>query len=487
MLTLPVYPAFSHKTINQVRKKKPLPLLRNIEISTIAAEGKAIAKYEDMVIFVPFAAPGDVADIQITRKRRNYMEGTIVRLHNRSGFRKEPFCEHFGVCGGCKWQHLDYSRQLEAKQQQVIDHFNRIGKFRFPDPEPVLASERTMFYRNKLEFTFTSRRWLSDDEVSGNEIIEDKSGAGFHIPGRFDKVLDIKKCYLQDEPSNEIRLAVKEYAREHGLEFFDLVKQQGFLRTLVIRTSSTGEVMVIVVFFHEDKPVREKLLSHLAGRFPGLTSLMYVINPKANDTIGDLDAKLFSGRDHILESMEDLQFKIGPKSFYQTNSLQAIELYRIAREYATPLKDEIIYDLYTGTGTIAAFIARYCKSVTGLEYVPEAIEDAKFNAKLNGLDNTAFYSGDIKDTLTPDFIRMNGMPDTIITDPPRTGMHQSVVEKILEIAPPRIVYISCNSATQARDIGLMDSRYRIDRLRAIDMFPHTHHIENVVLLHRRQA
>lgn len=468
-----------------MRKRRAHPLLTNVQITGIAAEGKAIGRHDEIVVFVPFAAPGDIADIQVTRKRRRYMEGRIVNLKQQSASRKEPFCEHFGICGGCKWQHISYEEQLQFKQQHVLDHFTRIGKLDLPETEQILPSQKSRYYRNKLEFTFTSRRWMTDEEVaSGEEIVEFRA-AGFHIPGRFDKVLDIHECYLQQEPSNSIRLAVKEYALRNDLEFFDLLKQKGFLRTLVIRTSSTGEVMVIVVFFYEQREARESLLRWLKGQFPSVTSLMYVINPKANDTITDLDIKLFSGRDHIIEEMEELRFKVGPKSFYQTNSEQAYELYKIVRDYALPRKHEIIYDLYTGTGTIAAFISRYCGKVHGLEYVPEAIEDANFNAKVNGLGNLAFHAGDIKDLLTPGFVRQNGAPHTIITDPPRTGMHPSVVERILEISPRKIVYVSCNSATQARDIQLLDESYRIERMRAVDMFPHTHHIENVVLLAKR--
>jgi 23S rRNA (uracil1939-C5)-methyltransferase len=471
--------------IKAVRKKKSLPLLKNVEISGIAAEGKAIARHEDMVIFVPFAAPGDVMDIQVTKNRRRYMEGRSVAIHQLSDKRTEPFCEHFGICGGCKWQHLSYELQLEFKQQQVIDQFNRIGKFSFPDPEPILHSVNTIFYRNKLEYTFTNRRWLTEEEISEGEQIANFNAAGFHIPGRFDKVLDIKKCYLQPDPSNSIRLAIKEFAMENNISFFDLVRQTGLLRTLIIRTSSTGEVMVIVVFFYEDIEQIGSLLSHLAKIFPEITSLMYVINPKANDTISDLEVKLFSGREYILEEMEGLRFKIGPKSFYQTNSLQALELYKIVREYASPRNHEVIYDLYTGTGTIASFISGHCLRVAGLEYVPEAIADANFNAELNSLDNIRFFAGDIKDLLTSSFIENNGAPHTVITDPPRTGMHPDVIDKLLEISPDKIVYVSCNAATQARDISMMNEMYRVERLRAVDMFPHTQHIENVVLLVKR--
>ena len=468
-----------------MRKKKSLPLLKNIEISAIAAEGKAIARHDDMVIFVPFVAPGDVVDIQVTRNRRKYMEGRVVALHVPSPHRTEPFCSHFGVCGGCKWQHLAYENQLKFKQQQVIDHFTRIGKFEFPEPEPILASGKTRYYRNKLEYTFTNRRWLTREEINSGDHITDHNAAGFHIPGRFDKVLDIEKCYLQEEPSNSIRLAIKNYAIENGLSFFDLVKQEGFLRTLIIRTSSNGEVMVIMVFFYDDASLIEKLLRFIGDRFPEITSLMYVVNPKANDTITDLEVKLFRGRDYILEKMEDLQFKVGPKSFYQTNSIQALELYKIVKNLAKPQKNEVIYDLYTGTGTIAAFISRQCEKVCGLEYMEEAIDDAIFNARLNNLENTKFFAGDINNILTPEFVQQNGAPHTIITDPPRTGMHPEVVEKILNISPSRIVYVSCNSATQARDIMLLNDKYRVERLRAVDMFPHTQHIESVALLVKR--
>ncbi|MGF1584166.1 MAG: 23S rRNA (uracil(1939)-C(5))-methyltransferase RlmD [Bacteroidales bacterium] len=468
-----------------MRKKKSLPLLKNVEISGIAAEGKAIARHEDMVIFVPFAAPGDVMDIQVTKNRRRYMEGRSVAIHQLSDKRTEPFCEHFGICGGCKWQHLSYELQLEFKQQQVIDQFNRIGKFSFPDPEPILPSVNTIFYRNKLEYTFTNRRWLTEEEISEGDQIANFNAAGFHIPGRFDKVLDIKKCYLQPDPSNSIRLAIKEFAMENNISFFDLVRQTGLLRTLIIRTSSTGEVMVIVVFFYEDIEQIGSLLSHLVKIFPEITSLMYVINPKANDTISDLEVKLFSGREYILEEMEGLRFKIGPKSFYQTNSLQALELYKIVRDYANPRNHEVIYDLYTGTGTIASFISGHCLRVAGLEYVPEAIADANFNAELNNLDNIRFFAGDIKDLLTSSLIENNGAPHTVITDPPRTGMHPDVIDKLLEISPDKIVYVSCNAATQARDISMMNEMYRVERLRAVDMFAHTQHIENVVLLVKR--
>jgi 23S rRNA (uracil1939-C5)-methyltransferase len=468
-----------------VRKKKLLPLLHSVEVTGIAAEGKAIARHGDMVIFVPFGAPGDIVDIQVTRKRRNYMEGRIVKIHGHSSMRIEPVCQHFGVCGGCKWQHLSYRHQLSFKQQQVIDHFKRIGKLDFPPPEEIVPSPETEFYRNKLEYTFTNRRWLTGEEVDSGKDIEDFRGTGFHITGRFDKVLDIKKCWLQADPSNSLRNTIRDYAVREDLEFFDLVKQEGFLRTLIIRTSSAGEVMVIIVFFRDSQPERQGLMEFIAGEFPGLTSLMYVVNPKANDTIHDLEVKLFSGRDHILEEMDGLKFRIGPKSFYQTNPEQARKLYGIVMDFASPRSQEVIYDLYTGTGTIAAFLARHCHRVVGLEYVPESVNDAIYNARLNNLDNLSFFAGDIREMLTPEFIGLNGSPHTLVTDPPRTGMHQAVVDRIIEIAPSRIVYVSCNSATQARDIQLMDRAYRISRMRPVDMFPHTHHVENVVLLEKR--
>ncbi len=468
-----------------MRRKKPLPLLENIAITGIAAEGKAIARHGDKVMFVPFAAPGDIADVQVTKKRRNYLEGRIVKLHNKSDRRISPVCEHFGICGGCKWQHLAYNHQLEFKQQHVTDHFERIGKFAFPSPDPVLPAPETEFYRNKLEFTFTARRWLTEEEISSGLSFDDLRGAGFHIPGRFDKVLDINRCWLQSPPSNDIRQAIKGYAIENRLEFFDLVRQEGFLRTLVVRTSSTGEVMVIIVFYRDDHREVEKLLEYTAMKFPDITSLMYVINPKANDTIADLDIKLYRGKGYITEKMGDLRFRVGPKSFYQTNSKQAYELYKLVKDYALPRKHEIIYDLYTGTGTIAAFIARHCSMVRGLEYVEEAVQDAKFNATMNKIDNVSFHAGDIRDLLTAEFPGQYGRPHTVITDPPRTGMHRDVVERLTEILPEKIVYVSCNSATQARDIALLDTFYRVDKWRAVDMFPHTHHIENVALLVRR--
>ena len=478
------------------RKKKQLPILEKVTITDVAAEGKAIARVNDMVVFVPFVAPGDVVDIQLTRKKNSYAEGKPVYFHEYSAKRAEPFCEHFGVCGGCKWQHLPYEEQLYYKQKQVYDNLTRIGKVEMEEKLPILGSERTTFYRNKLEFTFSNKRWLTAEEVRQNVVYEEEiqsgasfdcmNGVGFHIPGMFDKVLDIHKCWLQDDISNKIRLCVKEYCLSHeGYPFFDLRNQEGFVRTLMIRTASTGDLMVVLVFFHEDVERREALLSHLAERFPEITSLMYVINGKCNDTITDQEVLVFKGKDHIIEEMEGLQFKVGPKSFYQTNSEQAYNLYKVAREFAGLTGNEMVYDLYTGTGTIANFVSRQAKKVIGIEYVPEAIEDAKVNSALNHIENTLFYAGDMKDILTQDFINQHGRPDVIITDPPRAGMHDDVINTILFAEPERIVYVSCNPATQARDLSLLSVKYSVKKVRPVDMFPHTHHVENVVLLEKK--
>jgi 23S rRNA (uracil1939-C5)-methyltransferase len=464
-------------------KKKDLPVLENVEITDVAAEGKALARVNDLVIFVPWAAPGDVVDIQLTRKRSGYAEGRAVRFHCYSEERTEPFCEHFTVCGGCKWQHLPYRAQLEYKQKQVVDSLTRIGKVEIEELCPICGSEQTAFYRNKLEFTFSNRRWLTRDEMSdGTACDRTMDGAGFHIPGMFDKVLDIRKCWLQDDISNRIRLFVKEFCIAGKYPFFDLRVQVGFIRTLIIRTSSSGEVMVIAVFFEDDREKRDGLLQAVKDRFPEITSLMYVINNKCNDTIADRDVLTFSGKDHLVEEMEDLRFRVGPKSFYQTNSRQAYRLYSIVRAFAGLTGGETVYDLYTGTGTIANFIARDAKKVVGIEYVPEAIEDARLNARLNGLDNAEFFAGDMKDLLTPGFIALHGQPDVIITDPPRAGMHDDATETILAAAPARIVYVSCNPATQARDLNRLSAKYRVCRVQPVDMFPHTHHVENVALL-----
>jgi len=467
------------------RTKKPLPILENVTILDVAAEGKAIAKNNDMVIFVPYVAPGDIVDIQLTRKKNSYAEGKAVNFHSYSTERVEPVCEHFGVCGGCKWQHLNYQAQLTYKQQQVTDNLTRIGKIELPDISPILGSKDITHYRNKLEFTFSNKRWMTDEEIKSNAQFEDMNALGFHIPTYFDKVLDIKKCWLQDDIANQIRLAVRSYAIEHHLAFFDLRNQAGFLRNMIIRTSTTGELMLIMVFFKEDKEKRENLLDHLLSLFPNITSLVYIINEKVNDTITDQDVILYHGRDHIFEQMEDLKFKVGAKSFYQTNSKQAYELYKIVRDFAQLSGNELVYDLYTGTGTIANFVSHQAKKVVGIEYVPEAIEDAKVNSELNSVQNTLFYAGDMKDILNNDFINEHGHPDVIITDPPRAGMHTNVVDAIIFAAPKRIVYVSCNPATQARDLSLLDEQYKVTRVQPVDMFPHTHHVENVVLLEKR--
>lgn len=468
------------------RKKKPLPLLERIEIIDIAAEGKAIARVDDKVVFVPFVAPGDIVDIQLTRKKNSYAEGRAVFFHQYSNLREAPFCKHFGVCGGCKWQHIPYTEQLKFKHRQVIDNLSRIGKIELGEVLPIVGSEKTVFYRNKLEFTFSNKRWLTEEQVKSGQSYEDMNGLGFHIPGMFDKVLDIRKCWLQDDISNRIRLAVREYCTLHeGYPFFDLRNQQGLMRTLMIRTTSIGDLMVVVVFYEESAEKRHALLSFLKDQFPEITSLQYVINGKANDTITDQEVILFHGKDHIIEQMEGLSFKIGPKSFYQTNSEQAYNLYKITREFAALTGDELVYDLYTGTGTIANFVSQRAKKVIGIEYVPEAIEDAKVNARLNNIENTLFFAGDMKDILTQDFINQYGRPDVIITDPPRAGMHEDVVKTILFASPKRIVYVSCNPATQARDLQLLDTDYRVMKVQPVDMFPHTHHVENVVMLEKR--
>ncbi|PXY01775.1 23S rRNA (uracil(1939)-C(5))-methyltransferase RlmD [Marinifilum breve] len=467
------------------RRRNRKPLLQNIKIEKLAAEGKAIAKVDEKVLFVTNVIPGDVVDVQVTKKRKSYMEGNPVFFHEHSPLKKDAFCEHFGVCGGCKWQNLPYEEQLKFKQQEVIDNLERIGKVELPEVNDILASAKTEFYRNKLEYTFSSKRYLTNEEIASGEDLNRTPAVGFHVPRLFDKIVDINKCHLQPEPSNAIRLAIKDFAFANDLSFFDIRNHEGFLRTLIIRTASTGENMVIVTFYHEDVEKREALLNHLVEKFPEITSLMYVINEKANDTITDQEVVLFKGRDHIFEQMEDLKFKIGPKSFYQTNSDQAYELYCKTREFAELTGDEVVYDLYTGTGTIANFVAKQAKQVIGIEYVPEAIEDAKVNSEINGIDNTKFFAGDMKNVLTKEFIELHGQPDTMIVDPPRAGMHADVVETILHAAPKRIVYVSCNSATQARDLALMDEAYKVTKVQAVDMFPHTHHVENIVQLEKR--
>jgi 23S rRNA (uracil1939-C5)-methyltransferase len=469
--------------MNMAKKnKKPLPILEKILISGIAAEGKAIARHNDLVIFIPFVVPGDVVDIQLTRKKNSYAEGKVIHFHEYSPQRTEAFCEHYGVCGGCKWQILPYDEQIRYKQQQVIDNLTHIGKIELPEITHILGSEKTQFYRNKLEFTFSNKSWMTEEEIRSSVAIENRNALGFHIPGMFDKVLDIRKCWLQDDISNQIRNEIKAFALQNNYTFFDLRNQTGLLRNIIIRTSSTGEVMLIVVFFENDKDKKDALMNHLAEKFPSITSLIYIINEKANDTITDREIYVFKGKNYIYEEMEGLKFKIGPKSFYQTNSEQAYNLYRIARDFAGLTGNESVYDLYTGTGTIANFVARQARRVIGIEYVPEAIEDARINSEINGIDNTLFFAGDMKDILNDEFIKTYGRPDVIITDPPRAGMHDDVIETIISAEPRKIVYVSCNPATQARDLNLLGQKHRVSKIQPVDMFPHTHHVENVVLL-----
>ncbi len=468
------------------RKKTPHPLIEGLEITDIAAEGKALGKHGEMVVFVPLTVPGDVVNVQITNKRRRFMEGYVTEYIRKSPVRTEAFCEHFGTCGGCKWQNLPYDKQLEYKTRQVRDQLVRIGRLEVPEIAPALPSEQTRFYRNKLEYTFSCKRWMTRGEIESGSAIDDPDALGFHIPGMFDKILDIKKCWLQPEPSNAIRLAVRDFCIANGYGFYNTRRHEGLMRNLIVRTSSTGEIMVIVVFARDDEPRRTALMDHLSERFPEITSLLYVVNPKLNDSISDQQVVPYKGRDHIFEEMEGLRFKIGPKSFYQTNSAQACRLYSVARDFAALRPDETVYDLYTGTGTIANFVARQCKKVVGIEYVPEAIEDARINSRINGIGNTVFYAGDMKNVLNERFITDNGRPDVVILDPPRAGIHSDVAETILSADPERIVYVSCNPATQARDLAVFDAAYRIVKVQPVDMFPHTHHVENVVLLHRKE-
>ncbi len=472
------------------RKKKPLPLLEGITITDVAAEGKAMARVDDMVVFVPFAVPGDVVDLQVKKKKHRYCEAEVVRFIEYGSVREKPRCQHFGVCGGCKWQNLPYEEQLKAKQRQVHDQLTRIGKVELPEFRPIMGSVKTFEYRNKLEFGCSNKRWLTREQIASGEEYDNMNGIGFHITGAFDKILPIEKCWLMDDTHNAIRNAIRDYAFDNAIPFFDLRAQHGLLRDIIIRNSNTGEWMVIVQF-HFDEPGDEDkamgLMRHLADTFPQISSLMYVDNQKCNDTIGDQNIITYKGTDHIFETMEELRFKVGPKSFYQTNTEQAYHLYSVAREFAALTGNELVYDLYTGTGTIANFVARKARRVIGIEYVPEAIEDAKINSEINGIGNTEFFAGDMKDILNDEFIAHYGRPDVIITDPPRAGMHPEVVQTILRTAPRRIVYVSCNPATQARDLALLDVSYRVMTVQPVDMFPHTPHVENVVLLERREA
>lgn len=473
------------------RKKKELPLLEQVTITDVAAEGKALARVNDMVVFVPYVVPGDVVDLQVKRKKHSYAEAVAVKFHEYSPLRSEPFCKHFGICGGCKWQCLQYEEQLRYKQKQVTDNLVRIGKVELPEILPILGSEQTERYRNKLEFTFSNKRWLTQEEVDKDFKYDQMNAVGFHIPGAFDKVLAIDECHLMDDICNRIRNGVRDYAYEHNYTFFDLRSQEGMLRNMMIRIAedendrSIKGLMVVMQFkivAPEEEAQMLQLLQFMADTWPEITSLVYVINNKCNDTIGDLPIHVFKGDDHIIEEMEGLKFKVGPKSFYQTNSRQAYNLYKVTREFAGLTGDELVYDLYTGTGTIANFVSRKARRVIGIEYVPEAIEDAKVNSALNGIDNTLFFAGDMKDILNQEFINEYGRPDVIITDPPRAGMHGDVIDTILFAEPKRIVYVSCNPATQARDLSLLDVKYKVMRVQPVDMFPHTHHVENVVLL-----
>ena len=468
------------------RRRKDYPLIEGLHITTLAAEGKAMGKVDNQVVFVPMAVPGDVVDVQVRKHHRRFMEATVVRFIEKSPLRVEPFCEHFGVCGGCKWQSLPYEEQLNQKTKQVEDQLVRIGHLDIPEVRPCLGSERTREYRNKLEFTFADKRWLTYEEIAEGGDIATTPAVGFHIPGCFDKVLDIRKCHLQVDLSNRIRLATKQFCIDNGYSFHNARAHEGLMRTMVIRTASTGEVMVIVVFNENDTERINALMSHLRDMFPEITSLIYMINEKWNDSLGDREPICFAGKDHIIEEMEGLKFKVGPKSFYQTNSEQAYELYKVTRDFADLKPTDTLYDLYTGTGTIANFCARRAKRVVGVEYVPEAIEDAKVNSMINSIDNTTFYAGDMKDVLSDDFIKRNGQPDVIILDPPRAGVDERVIEVIKRAAPQRMVYVSCNPSTQARDLALLSDMYTIEAVQPVDMFPHTHHVENVVKLRLRQ-
>ncbi len=468
------------------KKNTPKIVFDHIQVLDAGAKGVSVAKAPDgKVIFIPNVVPGDVVDVQTFKKRKAYYEGKAVKFHEYSQHRVEPICEHFGVCGGCKWQNMKYSQQLLYKQNEVFNHLLRIGKIELPEFEPILGSQKQFFYRNKMEFSFSNSRWLTEKEIGSDEDLGNRNALGFHIPKMWDKILDINKCHLQEDPSNAIRNEIRAFANENNLTFFNPRNHEGLLRTLMMRTASTGEIMVLIQFFENDKAGRELLLDYIYEKFPQITSLQYVVNNKANDTIYDQNIQLYKGRDYILEEMEGLKFSINAKSFYQTNSDQAYELYKITRDFAGLSGNEIVYDLYTGTGTIAQFVSKNAKKVIGVESVPEAIVDAKANAVRNEITNCEFYVGDMKVVFNESFIAQHGKPDVIITDPPRDGMHKDVIEQIMNIQPEKIVYVSCNSATQARDLALMDEKYKVTRVRPVDMFPQTHHVENVVLLERR--
>jgi len=466
-------------------RRKELPVLEKVRITDIGAEGNAVARVDNQVVFIPMLVPGDVADIKVIRKRKKYLEGSVIRFHEYSPDRIKPACVHFGVCGGCKWQHLPYELQLKYKQKQVADNLTRIGKVSVPEITPIIGSESQFRYRNKLEYTFSDKRWLTREEINTDSDFEKEDALGFHIPGLFDKVLDIKECHLQPEPSNAIRDAVRRYAHRKSLPFFNLRQQSGFLRNLIIRNNAAGEVMVIVIFFLDEKERREGLLDYLAEEFPQIASLYYVVNAKKNDSLADQQPVLYKGKDHLSEEMSGLEFRIGPKSFYQTNTHQAKVLYDIALDFADLTGREIVYDLYTGTGTIANFVASKAAKVIGIEYIEEAVRDAVINSEINNITNTIFFAGDMKKILTGEFMDSQGHPDVIITDPPRAGMHEDVIKVIMDAAPGKIVYVSCNPATQSRDILLLSGQYEIAAVQPVDMFPHTHHVENVVLLKKR--
>lgn len=480
---------FATKFENMGRNRKSLPVLEHVEITALAAEGKSLARVDDKVVFVPFVVPGDVVDLQVKKKKHSFMEAVAIKFHSQSPDRTPPLCQHFGVCGGCKWQCLKYEEQLRWKQQQVIDNLTRIGKIELPEVTPILGSEKIYAYRNKLEFGFSNRRWMTEKEIQdGENIITERNALGFHITGAFDKILDIDRCYLMDDITNDIRNYIRDYALEHQLTFYDLRQNTGLMRSMMVRNSNTGELMVLIQFRIENDEEHQEamtLLQHVADRFPQITSLLYVDNHKCNDTFGDQEIGCFKGADHIFEEMEGLRFKVGPKSFYQTNTDQAYNLYKIARDFAGLTGNELVYDLYTGTGTIANFVSQKARKVIGIEYVPEAIEDAKVNSEINNISNTLFFAGDMKNILNPEFIKEHGRPDIIITDPPRAGMHQDVIDTILFAEPEKIVYVSCNPATQARDLQLLDVKYRVTRIQPVDMFPHTQHVENVVLMEKK--
>lgn len=470
--------------LNFVKVKRPDITYENVEILDATSEGKGLARINDWVVFVDHAVPGDICNVRLKRRKRNYGEGEIDKMILASPERVEALCEHFGVCGGCKWQNMSYKRQLEFKQKQVQDALIRIGKLNVPEINPVLPSEKTYHYRNRLDFSFSNKRWLTVEEIKTEELYESRNALGFHIPGAFDKVLDIKNCYLQEEPSNSIRNEVKTYAEQNKLSFFNIREREGFLRGLIIRSTSTGEWMVLFSFFNDDKKEIKGLLSHIKNRFPNITSLLYVINSKGNDTIHDLEIQTFSGQSFLTEEMEGIKFRISPKAFYQTNSQQAFSLYKIAREMAELKSTDVVYDLYTGTGTIACFVAKQCKKVVGVEYVEDAVIDARVNAEINSIQNVEFFSGDMKDVLSDSFFEKHGKPDVIITDPPRAGMHEDVCKVILRAEPKRIVYVSCNASTQARDLSILCEHYRITKVQPVDMFPQTAHVENVVCLEK---